>query len=246
MHLPALSLAFVCLVFACYVLSALLLRFGLGLSVRAVVVAALGELAWLSTCGWLASSGYLVSDVAAMPPLLLRVIVLPALALVVAIAALPATGAALDHARTDWLVSAQAFRLPLELILHGLFVAGALPRRLTFAGANLDIATGALALLLGYLMHKRRARPAAVWAFNALGLCLLSAIVVMAMLSAPTPMQVWDDPPTLTLPFHVPFVWLPGYLVPLALLLHLLSLRALWRRRGHGAEAVAMPGTDAA
>lgn len=237
MDLPTLSLAFVSLVFCTYAAVSLMLRRGLGLSTGRVVLVACGQLLWLSACAMIARSGYLVSDVGAMPPLFVRVVIGPALLAVLTLASLPATGRLLDAARADWLVSLQAFRLPLELILHGLFVAGALPRHLTYAGSNFDIATGVLALGVGYLMHKGRAPRWLVVGFNTLGLALLFTIVGMALLSAPTPMQVFTDPPMFTLPFHVPYVWLPGYLVPLALLLHLLSLRQLWRTNAKHPDA---------
>lgn len=65
---------------------------------------------------------------------------------------------------------------------------------------------------------------------NMVGLALLAVVVGMAVLSLPTPFQRYTDAPTLRLPFHVPFVWLPGFIVPIALLAHLLSLRKWFRQ----------------
>jgi hypothetical protein len=50
-------------------------------------------------------------------------------------------------------------------------------------------------------------------------------VVVHAILSVPTPFQVFDVQPALTLPAHVPFVWLPTFLVPMAFAGHFLGLR---------------------
>jgi len=52
-------------------------------------------------------------------------------------------------------------------------------------------------------------------------------VVVHALLSTPTPFRVLvTDPPT-TFIAAVPYVWLPAFLVPLAWLLHGVSLRQL-------------------
>lgn len=231
MDYAQLSLWFVLLLFATYALVQAVMWFGLRLSLGAAAGLALAQIAWLALTGVLAGTGYLVADVTLMPPTFVRVVVLPGLALTCLLAFSPGMGRRLDGASADWLISAQAFRLPLEFLLYGLAAVGEISERLTFAGSNFDVLTGVAALLLGYLVHKRKAPRWSILVFNLMGLCLLVTIVTMALLSAPTPVQVFHDGPDFRLPFHVPFVWLPGYLVPVALLLHLLSLRKLWRER---------------
>lgn len=222
---PAVSLSFVALVFVLYLLVLLFLWKGAKVGLGAVVASSLAICAWLGATAYFATSGLLVSDVLAMPPTVVRVVVGPAILSVIVLASLPATGRMLATAPPDWLVSFQVFRIPMELILYGLFTAGHVHQRLTFAGSNFDIVTGVLALGVGYLMHKGRASRALVLAFNGVGLLLLFAIVGMAILSAPTPMLYFDDEPLNRIVFHLPFVWLPGFVVPVALLGHLLSIR---------------------
>ena len=229
MTLQQISLSFVLLVLGLYALVLLFMRRGARVSVGAMLLAALAMCVWLGVTGVLAGSGVLVQDVTAMPPLLMRYVMLPALVTVFTLTALPATGRLLDRAPQDWLVSFQAFRIPMELILFGLASVGELHTRLTFSGLNFDIVTGALALPVGYLMHKQRAPRGLVIGFNILGLLLLFTIVAMAAGSMPTPMRIFHDEPATRVAFHVPFVWLPGFVVPLALLGHLLSLRAALR-----------------
>ena len=226
---PSIELSFVGLVFALYLVVLVFLWKGAGMRAGAVVLASLLMCGWLGYAAYVAASGLLVSDVLAVPPTLVRFIFAPALLSVIALASLPATGRMLDRAPADWLVSFQAFRIPMELILWALYEAGHLNRRLTFEGANYDIVTGVLALVVGYLMHKGRASKALVIAFNVVGLGLLVTIVSMALLSAPTPLIVFEDEPLTRVAFHLPFVWLPAFVVPLALLGHLLSLRAAMR-----------------
>ena len=117
----------------------------------------------------------------------------------------------------------------MGLILSGLAAQEVVHPRLTYRGLNFDIAAGGGALLLGYLMHKRRAPGLAVLVFNLVGLGLLGGMLVLFLLSLPTPFQYFRDGPSLRVVFHVPFVWMPGFTLPAALLGHLLSLRK-WAR----------------
>ena len=62
------------------------------------------------------------------------------------------------------------------------------------------------------------------------GLALLLNIVGVAMLSVPGPLRVFMNEPANTIIAEWPFVWLPAFVVPVALWSHLLSLRQLVRR----------------
>jgi len=226
----SIELSFVALVFGLYLVVLAYLWRGASMRIGGIVAAAALMCSWLGASAYFAASGLLVAEPLAMPPTMLRLVVGPALLAVVLLASLPATGRMLANAPADWLVSFQAFRIPMELILYGLYTSGHWHRRLTFEGANFDIATGVLALGVGYLMHKGRAGRGLVIAFNVVGLVLLTTIVVMALLSAPTPMLHFADEPLNRVVLHLPLVWLPGFVVPLALLGHLLSLRQLLQR----------------
>ena len=52
------------------------------------------------------------------------------------------------------LVGFQAFRLPLELVLHRFYDEGVLPVQMTYSGANFDIVTGVLAVVCGLLVWR--------------------------------------------------------------------------------------------
>ncbi|MCX6020617.1 MAG: hypothetical protein NTZ05_02600, partial [Chloroflexi bacterium] len=88
--------------------------------------------------------------------------------------------------------------------------------------------TGLTAPLAAYLILTRRALPrwtAVVW--NVFGMLLLFNIVIRALLSAPTPFRVFFEEPSNTIVGTLPFIWLPAFVVPFALLMHVLSLRQL-------------------
>jgi uncharacterized membrane protein len=101
-----------------------------------------------------------------------------------------------------------------------------IPELMTFEGRNFDILTGILALPVGYLLVKRKTyAPKLAVAFNVLGLLLLTNILVIAVLSMPTPIRYFMNEPANTIVTKFPIVWLPGLLVPLAYTLHILSIR---------------------
>ena len=126
------------------------------------------------------------------------------------------------------LVGFQAFRLPLELVLHRFYDEGVIPVQMTYSGANFDIVTGVLAVVCGLGLWRGVAGRMVVWAFNCMGLGLLGAVVRIAVLSAPTPMRVYMNDPPVQLIFHAPYTWILSVCVAGALLGHLLVFRWLW------------------
>jgi len=129
------------------------------------------------------------------------------------------------------LVGFQVFRVPVEVLLHRLYLEGVIPVEMTYAGRNFDIVSGLSAAALAALLAKGRGSRALVLVWNVLGLALLANIVTVAVLATPTPFQVFDQGPPNRLPSMVPYIWLPTVLVQAALLGHLLVFRAL-RRSG--------------
>ena len=57
-------------------------------------------------------------------------------------------GATLAAVPLAWLVGLQAFRFPLELVMHRAAVEGVMPEQMSYTGWNFDILTGITALLL--------------------------------------------------------------------------------------------------
>jgi hypothetical protein len=66
----------------------------------------------------------------------------------------------------------------------------------------------------------------AVW-WNWAGIVILLNVVVHAQLSAPTPFRMFETDPPPTFIGQTPYIWLPAFLVPVAWLLHAVSLRQL-------------------
>lgn len=130
----------------------------------------------------------------------------------------------------------QGFRIPVELMLHRLYAEGAVPIQMTYSGRNFDIISGITGLVLGaWLLTGRTVPRAVVLGWNTLGLALLANIVGTAVLSTPVPFRRFLEQPANLVPSTFPYVWLPSFLVQVALGSHLLVFRQLLRQGGSGA-----------
>jgi hypothetical protein len=190
-------------------------------------VATAGLIAWMALTGALAASGALARVDVVPPPMALLIVAVLALSLAVG---LSRVGGALARAvPLAALVGVQAFRLPLELVMHRAAEAGIMPPELSYSGYNFDIVTGAGALLLGGAMAAGVAVPrAAIWAWNLWGFWCLAAIVVIAVTTSPMVRLFGDDPRHVnTWVLYFPYVWLPAVLVVIALAGHVVVTRAL-------------------
>ena len=181
------------------------------------------SLGWLLITALLAGQG-LFLNTAAFPPRIFLAIGSPLLLIFY----LFSTSAGRNHLaklQQRDLVLIHTVRIPVELILFGLFQAGAIPELMTFAGRNFDILAGLSAPFVYYFAYvRKRLSDSWVGVWNLLCLGLLLNIVIHAILSAPLPFQqlAFDQPNVAVL--HFPFIWLPALVVPLVLFAHLHAL----------------------
>jgi hypothetical protein len=127
-------------------------------------------------------------------------------------------------------VGFQAFRLPLELAMHEMYVRGVMPVQMSYSGRNFDIASGASAIAVAWLVATHRAGRRLVIVWNVAGLALLVNVVTIAVLSTPRFRYFGDDHLNVWVA-DPPFVWLPAIMVLAALAGHLLIFRAVALRR---------------
>jgi hypothetical protein len=128
-----------------------------------------------------------------------------------------------------WLVGFQGFRVLVEVFLHQMYLDGIVPQQMTYSGLNFDILAGLSALLMAWQIARKKVGPKAILIWNILGLALLLNIVVIAILSMPTPLRYFHNEPANTFITQIPYIWLPAFQVQAALLGHLLVFRALKR-----------------
>ena len=185
---------------------------------------------WLLLTGVLAGIGF-YKDFTGMPPRFFANIVVP-LALVLWVTFSKGLRELLPHVPPQWLVYAQAFRIPVEIFLWLLFLDGVAPVQMSYEGLNMDVFSGILALPAGWWIAKRkRGWRKVLFAYNVVGMLLLLNILVIAVLSAPLPIRVFMNEPANTFVTGLPWVYLPALLVVMAYTLHIFSWRWLWVTR---------------
>ena len=191
---------------------------------RRALFTALAVLTWGAFNLLVARSGLLARFDARPPPLLVLLVLSAAGTVVLARSSFGerlARGLPLAA-----LIGFQAFRLPLELLLHRAAADGTMPVEMSFRGYNFDIVSGTTAVLVGFVLVYRPAslRLALLW--NVMGSLLLLNIVAIAIAATPIfhafgpdHLNVWVTQP--------PFVLLPAVLVMAALFGHVLVFRKL-------------------
>jgi hypothetical protein len=193
---------------------------------------ALGVLAAL--CGWFIYVGVLgylgvIANRAIFPPGIALVFVPVAAFLILFILRVGSpAGARVALAFPLWLlIGAQAFRVGVELFIHQLWIAGLVPKMLTFSGTNVDIYVGASAPVIAWLTMRGRwgQRLALLW--NVLGLLSLANVVTRAVLTAPGPLNLIHGEVPNRMIGTFPFMFIPGFFVPLAVVLHVLAIRSI-------------------
>lgn len=189
---------------------------------RASVRVSLGVGALLAGTAYLGSSGALLSLVGG-PAVVAYPLLCNALGLGLALSPLGRRFA--ERVPVAALVGFQSFRLPLELVLHSWYEQGVMPVQMTYAGDNLDIVTGCLALVTGLLLWRGRAGRGSVLAFNVVGLGLLLNVMSVAIRSLPGPLRAYAADPPLLLPLQAPYTWIVSICVAGALFGHVVALR---------------------
>jgi hypothetical protein len=135
----------------------------------------------------------------------------------------------LNHINKKILLAIHLLRIPVELILLGLFIQKKIPVLMTFQGWNFDIFIGATAILFLLTPFRRESKLKdkvfLIW--NIFGLIFLVIIVVTAVLSSPLPIQQFgfEQPNIAVLEF--PFCFLPTIVVPIVALSHLLLIKSI-------------------
>jgi hypothetical protein len=189
-----------------------------GTAWRATGVFAGGAVAWLAVTSVPVALGTLAARPLPNVPIWFGAIAAIALAF-----GLSPAGGRLASLPLPALVGFQAFRLPLELVLHSWAEQGTIPVAMTWTGANFDIVSGLTALLCAPLAARSRA---AAWVANLVGIALLANVARVAVLSSPVPFG-WAVEPPLQLAFHLPYALIVSVCVAGALAGHVVLTRRL-------------------
>lgn len=181
---------------------------------------------WIGIVTLISASGF-IQDFNAIPPRLL-IFLWPPLIGLIWLLRQQRTSRLLQATPPQWLMYIQAFRIPVELFLWWQFLLGLTPVQMTLEGQNFDILVGISGPLMGLLMLcKSRWNITAGLVWNILSLAMLLNIVIVAILSFPSPMRLFMNEPANTLISSFPIVFLPLVLVPLAYYMHAFSIKQL-------------------
>jgi hypothetical protein len=180
---------------------------------------------WLGLFAGLALSGLLARFDLRPPPLLLGM----SMAVVGALGfSLSADGKRLAQGLPlAALVGFQAFRLPLELVMHEAARAGVMPPQMTYTGWNFDIVTGVTAVLLAPAVARGGAPRWLVVAWNVVGLVLVTVVMGIGFVSTPVLHAFGEGRAVNEWIAWWPFVWLPAVMVAAAVAGHVLVFRRL-------------------
>ena len=188
---------------------------------RAVLAAGV----WLAANAAVGFSGVLLRFDARPPPFVVVLLLSVGVAVVVAVSDV---GAALARLPLWLLVGFQAFRLPLELVMHEAAREGVMPAVMSFEGKNVDIVAGIAAIVVAISLQ-RGARPVWAGAWLTLASATLLNVVVIAVLASPL-VRFFGDAELNIWIAYAPFVWLPTVLVASALSGQIILARALLQR----------------
>jgi len=184
---------------------------------------------WMLLTGVLALGGF-YQRYQFVPPRVFGFAILPALLLITLYFFL-FRQVFIDRLSLRLLTLLHVVRIPVELVLLWLMQAGLIPRIMTFEGLNFDILSGLSAPIIYWLAFRGQVQTKLLIVWNMVALALLVNIVVIAVLSFPSPMQKLGlEQPNVGITYF-PFIWLASIIVPVVLFAHLASLWKL--NRGH-------------
>jgi hypothetical protein len=204
------------------------LAFTLAATTRGRIEAAAALAAWFVLVVFLGAT--LVLNVGP-PPALAAAVILPVLAMCAAFFSFPSIKAA-----------AMAMPLPALEAVHAARVLG-ISFVLLYAADRLPAPFAPIAGWGAWAMSRFGARMrtlALVW--NGLGMLDLVAAIGLGATSAPGPIQIFAGPPDSGIMTTLPWILIPGFLVPSYFFIHIVILYRLSRR---GAASIANPASGA-
>jgi hypothetical protein len=164
---------------------------------------------------------------------------LPIVALVGAFFAVPSIRNAMLATPLPALIAVNAVRVLPGALFVVLYAAGELPAPFASSAGWGDIFAGVAALPLAWsiaLVGSRVRTLALLW--NTIGIADLIAAIALGALSSPGPLQVFVGPPTTVMMTSLPWLLVPGFIVPSLVFIHLVIYTRLAATEGFPSEQV--------
>jgi hypothetical protein len=187
---------------------------------------------WLFLQAFLSYKNIYINDLDSLPPKIFLFGVLPNIITIILLFKSRAGQSFIDALSIEKLTYLNIVRIPIEVVLFQLFFHNAIPQIMTYYGWNFDIIFGITAPFVIYFgfIKKHIDKKTLLW-WNIIGLCFLIFIFIIALLSAPFPLQCFAiNQPNIGL-LYFPFSWLPTFIVPIVIFAHLVSIRQLIKNK---------------
>jgi len=166
------------------------------------------------------------------PPRIPVFVVLPLLIILGILLFQAGSGTFVDMLSIKWLIYFQSFRIIVEVIIWGAYQKGMLPMETTFEGYNFDIAVGISAVPLATFADRIKMKKTVFLIWNVISLIILANTVRVFIGSIYYPVMFGHEY-TLVGPdfFKLPYLFIPGLFLPLAVYVHAFSIKQLVRLR---------------
>ncbi len=185
----------------------------------------IGVIIWLLIQLILSTLGVYANYTYALPPFIFLFGILPVLIFIIYLLISAKGKAFIKSLPLEYLTNIHIIRIPVEFILCYLFFDKAIPKGMTFLGSNFDIIIGITAPLFSFLYFKQKAIPRNVLlVWNFIGILFLLHIVIIGILSAPSPIQQLNFNQPNKAILYFPFSWLVTFIVPIVLFCHIVSI----------------------
>ena len=185
---------------------------------------------WMAIQMILGQTGFYTVDFT-MPPRFL-LLFLPAIVLTIIITNTKQGKLYCDSLNIKQLTLLHVIRVSLEITLYFLCAAKVVPEIMTFEGRNFDIVIGLSAPVIYYFSFvKKWFNRTILILWNIVAFVFALNIIILAVLSAKTPIQQFGfDQPNIAVAYF-PFNWLPSVIVSILVFAHIVSLRQLFLKK---------------
>jgi len=206
----------------------LVMKADMGQQKKMLQLVAAGFAFWLLITALLSVGGY-YSNFKYLPPRVFLFGLFPPLLLAIILCFSKSFINILRQVPAAWLIKVQSFRIVMELMLFLAFLGDLFPFQMTFYGFNMDIIAGITALFAGRVFFRKgRIFKPEVVIWNVFGVLLLVNIVFVTVISTPSIFRVFMNEPSSALIASFPFIWIPTFIVPYALAMHIFSIRQVF------------------
>ena len=124
-----------------------------------------------------------------------------------------------------WPIYFQSFRIAVEFLLLYTFYAGIIPESATFEGLNFDVLMGISAPFVAYFVVRKNGSRSLQYFWNLLGIAMVLFVGYIIATSMYFPQNWGSEIPLVSFEFiDMPYLLLAGFLAPLAIFMHVVSL----------------------